>query len=175
MVSNSSLVLLKTSSDIVMTVSLQDFSGRVEESVNHAWRACKKQCKDGAEKDISKVEYVVLFVCLFIVQEQQSTKLEGDIFKLTITSSMLLWKSNSPRAMNLIDAVVNVRNNSKSVCTHKEFLTSTESTDKIIHCFLWDMQSWLLADSRLPGIGSFYQIWCDVFLQLIHQLRKDTN
>lgn len=90
MVSNSSLVLLKTSSDIVMTVSLQDFSGRVEESVNHAWRACKKQCKDGAEKDISKVECVVLFVCLFIVQEQQSTKLEGDIFKLTITSSMLL-------------------------------------------------------------------------------------
>lgn len=36
-----------------------DFSGRAEGS--DSWRACKKQCQDGAEKDISKVEWVVLF------------------------------------------------------------------------------------------------------------------
>lgn len=84
MVSNSSLTLIQTRSDIVTPVSLPDFSERAERS--DSWRACKKQCQNGAEKDMSKV----LFVSFHNPkQTEYERKLEGNVLKLPITSSLL--------------------------------------------------------------------------------------
>lgn len=68
----------------MMPVSLPDFSERAEGS--DSWRACKKGCQNGAEKDMNKVLFVSFQNSRQIEHEM---KLEGDVLKLPITSSSL--------------------------------------------------------------------------------------
>lgn len=77
-----------------MPVWLPDFSERAEGS--DSWRACKEN-QNGAEKDMSKVLFVSFHNAR---QTEYEMKLEGNVLKLPITSSLLSSKPNTSRAMN---------------------------------------------------------------------------